>query len=302
MGSIGETKISMHISFLLVALVMLAGGYGCDFLIYAGSLLIHEMGHLLAASLEGISIWQVELWPFGAVGKLEYGWQVEPKAEIATSVGGPLSNASLAAAASLVKGVIGKATLANGIALEFPMLDVLIVANLSLFAVNLIPLLPLDGGRVFRALLSMRQGYVPATRTAGKLSRTLGLALAAFGVISAILGCFPMLGAAVVGGAIYLGSSEETRDITMAQVYEVLRRKEKLKERKIIPVAQILVKEDALVKDVVAKLSPSRYYLMLVTGPDLKVKRTVGETAVLKAYCEGKINLAVKDIPGLEGA
>jgi stage IV sporulation protein FB len=113
-------------------------------------LLAHEFAHALAARRLGLRVVDVTIWPLGGMARLA-GLQDRPQAEAPVAAAGPLANLLLAAAAWPLPG-----ELARGFA----------VVNLLLGAGNLVPLFPLDGGRILRSFLSRRSSFVDATRAA----------------------------------------------------------------------------------------------------------------------------------------
>jgi Zn-dependent protease len=145
------------------------------------SITLHELGHALQGRRDGIAIDGITLWVFGGVARLR-GRIPSPGAELRVALAGP--------AVSLVLGVVLVAA-----ALLAPLPDAvdgvtfwLGQINLTLLVFNLLPALPLDGGRVLRAVLWMRRrDYLSATRTAALFGRGIGQILIAGGVALAIL-------------------------------------------------------------------------------------------------------------------
>jgi Zn-dependent protease/CBS domain-containing protein len=148
--------------------------------LFLASILLHELGHAVQARRDGVPVGGITLWVFGGVAELR-GDMPSPGAELRIAAAGP--------AVSLVLGVV---CLGAALALHLPA-QVDGVAfwigyiNLSLLVFNLIPALPLDGGRMLRALLwARRRDLLSATRTAGALGRGFGQLLIAGGLVLAI--------------------------------------------------------------------------------------------------------------------
>jgi predicted transcriptional regulator len=93
----------------------------------------------------------------------------------------------------------------------------LLAANVSLVLFNLIPAFPLDGGRVFRALLAMVMGFARATRVAVVVGQLIALALGAYGVIS---GDYLL---SLVAVFIFFGAGQETAVAESKTVLNTLR-------------------------------------------------------------------------------
>ncbi len=163
-----EARVSFLVMLGLVLLFM--GGLSGIFIVLLAfsSIILHELGHALVARRLGVGVSGIELHFFGGVAKLER----QPKSnrdEIAIAAAGPAVSFALSALGFLLSFVTGWAVF-----------DLLAVVNLIIAVFNLIPALPMDGGRILRASLSMRFGHRRATELAVKVSRVVSVA---FGVI-----------------------------------------------------------------------------------------------------------------------
>ena len=156
---------------LAVALALAAYGNGLllSVLLFA-SILAHELGHAVVARGRGVPIAGIDLHMFGGVAKMAAPPK-SPDDEIAIALAGPAVSLMLAGAAYLLRG-------------WSPLLAYVASANLMLGLFNLLPALPLDGGRVFRAWISKRRGLVDGTRIAVKVARVLAVGIAVFGVLT----------------------------------------------------------------------------------------------------------------------
>jgi Zn-dependent protease len=168
-------KIGAHWSLFLalgLAAVMSGGAIGVVFsAALFVSVLLHELGHAVVARRRGVPIEGIDLHFFGGVAKLAAPPR-SPDDEIAIAIAGPL--------VSLALGVL---LLAASFVVPLPLLAWLGTANLVLFAFNLLPALPLDGGRVLRAVLARRRGLVDGTTAAVRVSRAVAVGLFVLGVV-----------------------------------------------------------------------------------------------------------------------
>jgi Zn-dependent protease len=144
---------------------------------------LHELGHAFAARHYGIPTRDITLYPIGGVARLEC-MSERPKEELVIALAGPAVN--LVIALLLTPAVLLAFVLLPGMGLNFTpasgpvvvVLEFLTVvwgANIVLLVFNLIPCFPMDGGRVFRALLSLGMGRLRATEVAA----AVGLVIAA---------------------------------------------------------------------------------------------------------------------------
>lgn len=153
-------------------------------LAFFACLVVHELAHALAARRLGVSVRRITLFLFGGVAEIA-GELPSPSAEFAVALVGPATSLLLGSAAGLVA-VRGGSPALEGVA------GTLALVNLGVALFNLLPGLPLDGGRLLRSVLWSRSGsFARATRVAGLLGRGIGGAMALAGALVAALGREP---------------------------------------------------------------------------------------------------------------
>ncbi|MDE2572837.1 MAG: site-2 protease family protein [bacterium] len=150
-------------------------------LLFFGSVLVHELAHSVVARTRGVPVSSITLFIFGGVSHLE-GEPPNAPGEAWIAFVGPLASLMIAALFWLVGRGIGPQTPA-GAGLEY-----LSAANLMLAIFNLLPAAPLDGGRVFHALVWRWTGSrLQATRVAGMVGRVLAWIVIAFGIVTTLM-------------------------------------------------------------------------------------------------------------------
>jgi Zn-dependent protease len=155
-----------------------------------GCVALHEFGHALAARWYDVKTRDITLYPIGGVARLE-NVPERPWPEIVIALAGPAVNVAIAALIvpivafdgySLQEGLFGPPTVGA-------FWTRLLVANVALVLFNLIPAFPMDGGRVFRAAVSLFTDRVTATEVAA----VVGMVLAGLIGLVGLLGMNPML-------------------------------------------------------------------------------------------------------------
>lgn len=153
-------------------------------LLLFASVLIHELGHSVVAKRFGLKVPRIVLFIFGGISEIA----AEPPsagAEFWIAITGPVVSFVLAAFFWEIEPLVASSQQLYALAKYLAFLNFI----LGLF--NLVPGFPLDGGRVFRAILWHFTGrYRRATRIAAMTGRFIGFALIFIGVWQALQGNF----------------------------------------------------------------------------------------------------------------
>lgn len=168
----------------------------------AGSIVAHEFGHALRARHHGVDTESITLWILGGVARLRTEPQT-PRAAAEIAVAGPIVSVVLGLAFGVMAVALG---LVSQLPLVVVMLAYLALANLGLAIFNMIPALPLDGGRALHAWTWHRNGdREKATISAAVWGRRFGMGMVGFGVLQLLAGGFGffsiLLGAFLMGQA-----------------------------------------------------------------------------------------------------
>ena len=150
-------------------------------LLFFASVLLHELGHAWRARREGVPIEGITLWMLGGVARLR-GNPRSPGAAFRVAIAGPLISAALAAGFGVLALVASRLDAPDAVQ---GVLDYLGWLNLVLLGFNLVPALPLDGGRIFQSWIWRRIGSpTDATLQAATAGRLFGYLLIGIGLLS----------------------------------------------------------------------------------------------------------------------
>jgi Zn-dependent protease/CBS domain-containing protein len=195
----------------------LAMAFAATVLFFA-SLLAHELGHALVARREGMEIEGITLWLFGGVAKFK-GMFPSAGAELRIALAGPLVSLAIGVLFVLLAWGSGLPAEVDGVAAWLGYI------NLLLLGFNLLPALPLDGGRVLRALLWQgKRDFAWATRLAAEIGRGFGFLLIALGIFELIFrSSFGGAWLAFLGWFLLQAAGSEVRYLAVRQALDGLR-------------------------------------------------------------------------------
>ncbi|HMK48148.1 MAG TPA: CBS domain-containing protein [Methanocella sp.] len=211
--SFAEGPSSIHLGFSAVSDPFLRYSLGtASAILLFVCVIVHEIAHSYVAKRNNIKINDITLYLFGGVSAMEEVPR-NPSVEMRMAIVGPLT--------SIVLGVIcGVAYLGLPGLMASPAIGItvylLAYMNLMLGIFNIIPAFPMDGGRVFRALLAMRMPYIAATRWAVFTGKMFAYLLGIIGLFMGLSGIWLI----IIAFFIYVAAGEEERSTVTSVMLE----------------------------------------------------------------------------------
>ncbi|WP_110001374.1 MULTISPECIES: M50 family metallopeptidase [Paenibacillus] len=143
-------RITFHPFFVIIMMASLLTGNFIELITLFAIVFIHECGHAAAAALLGCRVLSIQMLPFGGVAVIEDAGNITARREIIIALAGPFQNMLMVGVVFLLKyGNLGDPLF----------LDYIIQGNLLIALFNLLPVLPLDGGKIVQALVSLAAPY-----------------------------------------------------------------------------------------------------------------------------------------------
>lgn len=175
---------------------------------------LHEYGHALTARLFNVHTRDIIISPIGGVARLER-LPVKPKEELLVAIAGPMVNVVIAILCFI--GIASFAGMEHFIINEqsdqidsFPKFVVAVFfINVVLFFFNLIPAFPMDGGRILRALLSMKLGKTKSTKIASIIGKMFAVGFMFYGLY---ISHYVLV---VIGGFIFFMANTENKQVIL---------------------------------------------------------------------------------------
>ncbi|WP_421078076.1 site-2 protease family protein [Methanothermococcus sp. Ax23] len=270
--------IELHITFiLLLMLVYYLWGIG-GFILYVflfTSVVLHELGHSYVAKKYGVYIEKILLLPIGGMAMMD---RIPKEGEFKIAIAGP--------AVSIILGILflGLSNFMDFNILKidnmvYPLFMTVGVLNFMLGIFNLLPAFPMDGGRILRALISHKVGYIKATKIASTIGQYLSFIMLGFGIIS--LNIILIL----IALFIYYGASQEYSALLAYDVFN------KIKVKDIMSKNIVSVSPEDSVKDLVDLMFKYKY----LGYPVIKNGKLVGSVS-FDDITNVDENILVKDI------
>ncbi len=215
LGRLAGVNVQIHWTFLLLPLLIAGSTWssagavaavGAVLFVLAifGCVILHELGHALAARRFGIKTRDITLLPIGGVARLQR-MPRQPLQELGIALAGPAVNVLIAAlllGTLRLQGYTPVQTLSLDL-LQTSFLTRLMWTNVILVLFNLLPAFPMDGGRVLRSILALAVSYLRATQIAVVVGRIMAVAFAAWAFYS---GSWMLL---FIAAFVYLAGSSE---------------------------------------------------------------------------------------------
>lgn len=153
-------KFKIHPLFWILGIMLTFIGEGFLFLVYIFTALIHEYAHCITAAFYKCRTEEIVLYPYGAVLYGEFSC-LKPSEEAIVAISGPCFNLFMAIIFTALWWVAPELYMYT---------DSVVAVNISIAFFNLLPVYPLDGGRILMAALSIKSG----TKKAFQIVRTMG--------------------------------------------------------------------------------------------------------------------------------
>jgi len=226
LGQYAKVKVFVHWTFFILLIYILFLGVsmgqqvsaiGWHFLFILSvflCILLHEFGHVITGQKLGYKTKDIIILPIGGMSRFEK-LPDSPKEEFLISISGPLVNLLIA----ILLFLISSFSLADFPSLEISELNgknfifLLFEVNLLLGIFNLVPAFPMDGGRVFRAFLSLFMSKIKATEIASAVGTVF-----AIGFI--LLGLFYNPFLVLIGLFIIFSASNESSMVNISSLLE----------------------------------------------------------------------------------
>lgn len=281
----GQLKIKINYLLFIFFVLYFILGYFKEVIVIFFSIIIHELAHVYLAFKLGYKVDCVELFPFGGVARIEGLIGTEPLKEIKVVVIGPAINVLLAVVFILTKKYL----------FENQIIDLLIKTNVMLALINLLPILPLDGGRILRAILSLNIGIKKATLCVLEFTYILSTIIILIGAVFSIKN---MYGIYLILFFIFIiiAAKKEKNMAVFICLKQIICKKQRMTKTGIYKVQHIICLNDMKIKSVIENFLPNKYHIIIVIDREGKVIGTLYEKQILEGVIKYGYDMPIEKL------
>jgi stage IV sporulation protein FB len=274
------TLYRFHPLFTLIMLVSTVTGQLVEALTLFGIVFIHEMGHVVAAKSFGWKVREVQLLPFGGVAVVDELGTVPVHEELAVTLAGPFQHVWLIVVAVAMKIVDPW---------NSEWWSYFIQVNLMIGLFNLLPVLPLDGGRVLQCLFSYMISYHRAIWISAWLSLTISVFVISFSIYELFVHRLP-LNLLVIGLFLLVSNWYFYRQLPFHFFRFLMNRGDRVSRMLIRgTLAQpIIVTRQHKISDILKLFMREKYHLIYVVNHTGRIQAILPEQQLVSGYLDGK--------------
>ncbi|WP_241242992.1 M50 family metallopeptidase [Paenibacillus whitsoniae] len=245
-----------------------------------GIVLVHELGHLTAANGFGWRVQEVQLLPFGGVLVVDELGTASTREELIVALSGPLQHVWMIGAALLMKSLeLGSAN----------WWDFFIDANVMIALFNLLPVLPLDGGKVMQCLLGYVVSYHSTIVYSAVISMVLSVLMIGFAGVQLLQGELP-INILVVGGFLLMSNWYAYRQVPYHFLRFLMARGPRVSlilSRGALAQPIVITKQRTMA-ETLKLFMREKYHLIYIINEAGRIQAVVPEQQIVSGYLDGK--------------
>lgn len=266
-----------NLLFFLLIIIYCIYGDVLKTIYFFSFIVIHECAHYLILRYYKIDIKKIELYPFG--GKLTYNYKyVDRASEICIYAAGPAANILL------------------GFVLYVMNVDTFYInANFFLALLNLIPVLPLDGGRILRSFLINHIPYEKATNILCKAAYLLSFVMVVCSINKSVL-FKGNISLCIFAVFISIAAYKENKTSIYMFMRDIAYKKEILLKKRTMNLRIITALKNNSIKETYKKFLYGQYHIVYVMNEDLTKYTPITETQIFNAALKYGLNCTLDDV------
>lgn len=273
----GGTTYSLHPLFVILMAAAAATGYIFELLTLFTIVLIHELGHVACAKAFGWTITEVKLLPFGGMAETDDGALSPAWQEWIVAVAGPLQNGLMILIAWYAEWMGWcSSEWAKGF----------IQANAFIGLFNLLPILPLDGGRMMQAVCSLWMSYHRTLLVGARVSLGCSAIMLLYSVCPVVVGGKLNINLLMLALFLLWTNWVELRNVPFRFIRFLMNRPTRLREwESSVALGRPIVTEGGRsLSRIVRLFRRDDYHFIYVMGDEGRIQRIVPEQQLIDAF------------------
>ena len=278
----------IEINLLIFPLIFFSLIYKFSYILLLTYLIafFHEISHFAVAVKLNVKPEKIIIMPFGITLRINSYNLRNPKDEIKIAAAGPTCNAVMA--------IISTALYYNEF-INYNLWLFSVTANCAIALINLLPALPLDGGRILRAYLTEKCGYIKASNITILITKICIGLLCVLGLIILYKTKFNF-SVLLIASFLITNCISEQRGSKMIMMREILYSRQKLAQEGVAKTGIISIMENTPAKKVLKFLSYNKYYTITMIDENMNILASMTETKLIESLIDFGIGVKAKEI------
>jgi stage IV sporulation protein FB len=271
--------VSIDISIAIVFIIALIFGFFIQYLMTIAFIIIHELSHMLVALISGGRIYSLRILPVGLNAQIDDS-RLSKYRKILIYMAGPCINLIFALIIYLISAnYFVSAELALGVYI-----------NIWLALFNLLPVLPLDGGKITMELLANRYGLFGAYKKMYIVSFLLSAGIIILGLVIFINSLYNV-SLILVGIYILLCTKESRRETALLNIKNFVFKRSQITKKGVYPVREIVVLKNVKLAEAIKAFDHENvFHIVNVLDDDLRVVKVLTEQQILDALLMNSVD------------
>jgi len=284
---IKEKHFTLHIDWLFIPTMPLViyAGYFKEYLITFCTILLHEIGHMIAAALFGKKIYSVRVLPVGLNIDIEKDTDSQWKYILIYSAG-PFINILL----STFFLILSSYYYTNSGNMRF-----FIYVNIYLAVFNLLPVIPLDGGRILNEVLTGWVGLFSAARYTKRTSLVICILLILFGALQIFFNP-SNLSLIFIGVFILFSLKSAKTEAALMNIKKIIYRRSRLFKKGVYPARGLVVIKSMYLGETINNMDFDRFHIIHVLDNDLRLVKTFTEQEIFEAILKSEGDMTFEQL------
>lgn len=245
------------------------------------AIIIHEVSHILVSMAQGRKLYSVRVYFIGLNAVFYENYNKDTNYFLINIIG-PLSNLLM----SLVCFFLSTYYLPESDNMRF-----FILANLFLAIFNMLPVLPLDGGRILRDILTSKVGLFKAHKYSKIVSKGLGILIIFIGLIQLHDNIYNF-SLIFIGSYIFYCLKYEESEVYFMNIKNLVYKRSRFLRKGVYPGRELVVIKTMRLGDIVKDMDFDRFHIIYVVDEDMKLVKVFTEQEILDSMskCSGEIS------------
>jgi len=280
-----QVSIKINIlNFVIFPAICLTGRFEV-FLLAFVSIVMHELGHIFVASLMGIRIHAIRIIPVGLNAVIDED-SAETQKQLVVHISGPIVNILIFSVLMMLDVCFMH---------ESERIAFLAQVNAYLAVFNLLPAMPLDGGKVLRIIMAAKVGFLPANRHTKRITLAFAFLMMLAGIIQFYASGYNF---SIIIVSIYILFSMRWNrtEAALMNVKSIIYRRSRLLKKGVYQARDLVVLKTTMVSEIIKNMDFDRFHIIHVLDDDLKLVKSLTEQEIMDAIFENSADITFGEL------